>query len=63
MEGNTEFRPVVLTLRLATAGAATRLQPSVDGAGAGQGQAGVCRGDTVIGGNVICKSINIMYCG
>ena len=55
MEGNTEFRPVVLLLLpTAGAGAAARLQGG-DWAGAGQGQAGVCRGDAVVGGDVICN--------
>ena len=58
MEGNTEFRPVVLRLRLTTAGAGAgavaHLQRG-DRAGAGQWQTGVCWGDAVIGGHVICN--------
>ena len=55
MEGNTEFRPVILGLTgAAGAGAAVSLQGG-DWAGAGQGQAGVCRGDAVIGGHVVCN--------
>ena len=54
MEGNTEFRPVVLRLTGAGAGAAAGLQRG-DRAGAGQGQAGVCRGDALVGGHVICN--------
>ena len=55
MEGNTEFRPVVLLL-LANAGAGAAARPQGgDRAGAGQGKAGVSRGDAVIGGDIVCN--------